>query len=167
MAKVLLATDPGPPRTRGLLRLFLETAGHQVREVSDGEAALAEVGAGGLEALVLDTALPSLDGFQVLARLQARDGAPRVPILVISTIPDQLGRQLVEYMGAARYLHKPFAFETLRVALDDVLALPGANGAAQARSSPAQNDHQAAAPRPLGEPAARPPRRTGRERSTG
>src|SRR5262245_19162623 len=131
MAKVLLGTDPGPPLTRGLLRIYLESAGHQVQELCDGEELLAEAAAGAPpDALVLDTALPSLDGFQVLARLQAQAATPRVPILVISTIPAQLGRRLVESMGAAVYLRKPFAFETLRVALDEVLAPPGASGAA-------------------------------------
>ena len=121
MAKVLLGTDPGPPLTRGLLRIYLESAGHQVQEIGDGEAMVAEAAAGAADVVVLDTAMPNLDGFQVLARLHAHSPTPRVPILVISTIPAQLGRRLVESMGAALYLRKPFAFDVLREALDDVL----------------------------------------------
>jgi len=192
MAKVLLGTDPGPPLTHGLLRIYLESAGHQVHELCDGEALLAEAAAGAApDVLVLDTALPSLDGFQVLARLQAQAATPRVPILVISTIPPQLGRRLVESMGAAVYLRKPFAFETLRVALDEMLAPPpgtteatdgpppqsGQNGAgAEPASGPDQtgangatahqNGNDRLPPQPLRDNG-KAPRRSRRERPAG
>lgn len=188
MARVLLGTDPGPPLTRGLLRIYLEAAGHQVRELCDGEALLAEAATGAPpDALVLDTALPSLDGFQVLARLQAQAAKPRMPILVISTIPAQLGRRLVESMGAAVYLRKPFTFEALRLALEDALAPPDdeaaadgatpANGDQAAKSASAansqaangtmrRNDTNGKAPRPLRD-APKPPQRAVRERPAG
>jgi two-component system OmpR family response regulator len=124
MAKVLLATDPGPPHTHGLLRLCLEAAGHQVHEVRDGAAALAELAVVRPEVLVLDTALPSLDGLQVLARLQAMAGALPVPVLVISTIPAPLGQRLAESLGATRYLPKPFAYQALAEAVEQVVAAP-------------------------------------------
>ncbi len=138
MARVLLGTEPGPPRTRALLRIYLEAAGHQVQELCDGAALLEEAAAGAPhDAVVLDTALPSLDGFQVLARLQAQATTPRVPILVISAIPAQLGQRLVESMGASAYLCKPFTFEALRQALDEALA-PANGGAFGAAPSPGE-----------------------------
>src|SRR3954452_1665492 len=138
MARVLLGTEPGPPHTRALLRIYLEMAGHQVQELCDGEAVLAEVTAGAPpDVLVLDTALPNLDGFPVLARLQAQAATPRVPILVISAIPAQLGQRIMERLGAVAYLPKPFAFEALRLALDDALAL--ADGCATANGETAPN----------------------------
>jgi DNA-binding response OmpR family regulator len=189
MARVLLGTDPGPPLTRGLLRIYLESAGHQVQELGDGEAVLVEAATGAPpDVLVLDTALPSLDGFQVLARLHAQAATPRVPILVISTIPAQLGQRLVESMGAAVYLHKPFTYEALRLALEDVLApddhtangaapLSGHVAAAEAASPsgdggdsaalPAQDDAATEKPpRPLRGPT-KPPRGPARERPAG
>jgi DNA-binding response OmpR family regulator len=122
MARLMLATDPGPPLARGLLRVFLESAGHEVYEVHDGEAALAELDAVRPELLILDTALPTLDGVQVLARLKLQPNPARVPVLVISAIPPQLGRRLVESLGATRYLPKPFAYQTLGDAVEAVLA---------------------------------------------
>ncbi len=155
MARVLLATEPGPPHTRALLRIYLEQAGHQVQELGDGEALLAAAAAGARpDVLVLDTALPSLDGFQVLARLQAQAAAPRVPIVVMSAIPAQLGQRLVETMGAAAYLPKPFPFEALRLALDEVLA-PTHDAAPRSGVST------------VGTGPAKPPRRPARERPAG
>jgi DNA-binding response OmpR family regulator len=177
MARVLLGLDPGPPLTHGLLRVYLEAAGHQVHELGDGEALLAEAATGvPADALVLDTALPNLDGFQVLARLQAQAAPPRMPILVVSTIPAQLGRRLVESMGAAVYLCKPFTFEALRLALEDVLAPPGeataADGAPATTGPPTANGaafpsrHNGTAPRQLRNGTTSPTRAAG-ERPAG
>ena len=161
MAKVLLATDPGPPHTRGLLRLFLESAGHEVYEVHDGEATLADLSVVRPEVLILDTALPTLDGVQVLTRLHLQPNAARMPILVISTIPPQLGRHLVERLGATMYLPKPFAYQALGEAVDAVLAPPAtADGSSPARV----NGTNGTGPRPLGDVA---PPRAERERPTG
>ena len=180
MARVLLGTEPGPPRTRALLRIYLEAAGHQVQELCDGEALLAEVAVGAPpDVLVLDTALPNLDGVQVLARLRARAATPRVPILVISSIPAPLGQRLVESMGAAAYLHKPLAYEALRRALDGVLTLANrqgvaaslapANGYAETNGTTTPPPHDGAdstTPRPL-QGVAEPPRRAPPERPAG
>ena len=126
MVRVLLAADPGPPRTRGLLRASLESARHDVREVSDGMEALAALDANPPELVILDTALPSLDGFQVLVRRHGRGSAATPPILVISTLPTQLAEQLVYALGAVGYLHKPFSFQELYDAVAGVLeAAPG------------------------------------------
>src|SRR5436309_1887531 len=104
MAKVLLATDPGPLQASNLLRLFLESAGHRVVAVHDGETVLATVASDRPEVLILDTALPILDGFQVLARLRDQTAPAHLPVLMISSIAAQLGAQLAASLGAAAYL---------------------------------------------------------------
>src|SRR5688572_6821582 len=121
MAKVMLATDPGPPRTSGMLRAYLEANGHEIFEVADGQDTLTEMGAVRPDLLVLDTSLPTLDGVQVLLRLHLQPGAPRVPVLVISTIPAQLGRHLVQSLGAAMFLSKPFPYQALGEAIEELL----------------------------------------------
>jgi DNA-binding response OmpR family regulator len=121
MAKVLLATDAGPTHTWSLLRVFLESQGHVVSAVHDGESVLTAVPADRPEIVILDTALPTLDGFQVLARLQQRQEPSRLPVLVISSISAQLGSQLAATLGARAYLCKPFTFQTLQQALDEIL----------------------------------------------
>src|SRR4051794_41104545 len=119
MAKVLLATDAGLPQTWSLLRVYLESQGHVVCAVHDGEAVLAAVPADRPDLMILDTALPTLDGFQVLARLPRQER--RLPVLVISSISAQLGGQLAATLGAQAYLCKPFTFQTLQHAVDELL----------------------------------------------
>src|SRR5688572_17379854 len=108
MAKVLLATDSRPVQAGSILRVLLESAGHEVAAVHDGEAVLAAVPNDRPEVLILDTALPTLDGFQVLARLQRQSLAEPPPIVVISSIAAQLGRHLATTLGAQAYLCRPF-----------------------------------------------------------
>ena len=100
MAKVLLATDAGPSHTWSLLRVFLESQGHAVSAVHDGEAVLAAVPADRPEIIILDTALPTLNGFQVLARLQQRQEPGRLPVLVISMHDESLFAERVLRAGA-------------------------------------------------------------------
>src|SRR3954451_17853708 len=121
MAKVLLATDTGPPQAWSLLRVYLESRGHAVSTVHDGEAVLAAIPVERPEVIILDTALPTLDGFQVLARLRPRQDPARLPVLVISSISAQVGGQLAATLGAQAYLCKPFTFQTLQHAVDELL----------------------------------------------
>jgi DNA-binding response OmpR family regulator len=121
MARVLLATDPGPPHTRAMLRAFLQSAGHEVHEIRDGAAVLDEVQARQPALLVLDTALPTYDGFQVLARLRTRPATQHVPVIVLSSIPTALGSHLVYKHRPAVYLRKPPVIERLAAAIEQLL----------------------------------------------
>ena len=166
MARVLLAADPGPPRTHGLLRMFLESAGHEVHEVCDGGEALETLRASPPEVLVFDIALPTFDGFHVLARLRSGPGPGKVPTLVISTIPAALGSQLVASLGGAAYLQKPFTFQALLEAVEETLAPPGEAEALRARRASLwrrEGGDGAVAP----PEAAQPPRRGTRHRPAG
>jgi DNA-binding response OmpR family regulator len=82
---------------------------------------LAAIPADRPEVIILDTALPTLDGFQVLARLRQRQDPARLPVLVISSISAQVGGQLAATLGAQAYLCKPFTFQTLQNAVDELL----------------------------------------------
>ena len=113
MAKVLLAADPKSPQARGPFRPCLEAAGHEVTEVGDGPGVLATMRAAPPEVVVLDTALPGLDGFQVLLRLRREENRPRVPIVVLSALPSLLARHLVDQLGVTEYLSKPVACQAL------------------------------------------------------
>ena len=72
------------------------------------------------DVLILDINLPGRNGFEVLAAVQ-RD-CPLLPVLVLSSTPeDQLGLRALR-AGAAGYLNKQTAPEQLVVAVRQVLA---------------------------------------------
>jgi DNA-binding response OmpR family regulator len=104
-----------------MLRAFLQAAGHEIYEVRDGATLLDEVQARQPAILVLDTALPTYDGFQVLVRLRTRPATAHLPVVVLSSIPASLGSHLVYNHQPAVYLRKPPVMERLGAAIDYLL----------------------------------------------
>jgi DNA-binding response OmpR family regulator len=104
------------PRLGPLLRRLLEGDRHVVELATDGPSGLelAE-GVQGLDAVVLDIGLPRLSGLDVARRL--RDGASRLPILML-TARDTVGDRVTGLdAGADDYLVKPFAYQELAARL--------------------------------------------------
>src|SRR4051794_7868183 len=58
-----------------LVAAALAAAGHMVEQVTDGEAALARVGRGGIDLVISDLRMPGMDGVRLLREL--RRGGPR------------------------------------------------------------------------------------------
>src|SRR5919202_5381655 len=122
MARVLLAADTEPVSGRVVPRLALEEAGHTVEEAHDGFEALALADATRPDALVVDTALPGLDGFQVLDRLRRHPALRHLPVVLLSTMPRDVGGELARSLGAVRFLVRPFTNSELGEAVDAALA---------------------------------------------
>ena len=108
-AAVLLVDDDAP--IRRMLERTLVAEGYDVAAVADGGAALAHVERSLPDLLVLDVAMPGVDGLSVTRRLRARRLA--VPILLL-TARDALEERVAGLdAGADDYLVKPFEIEEL------------------------------------------------------
>lgn len=104
-AHVLVVDDE--PSIRNLLRTMLEVEGFEVQTLENGEAALEHLRAGELpELIILDVAMPRMDGLATLQ--QVREIAPAAKVVMLSCISDT--RKVVRAMqlGAEDYLTKPF-----------------------------------------------------------
>lgn len=75
-------------------------------EATQGAEVLAQVAAlqGGLDLVLLDIAMPGMDGLEVLQALR-RDW-PALPVLMLSTYPERQYAARCIQLGAAGYLHK-------------------------------------------------------------
>jgi two-component system response regulator QseB len=89
----------------------LSRAGYAVEWVRDGALALAALGQGGFDAVILDLGLPGMDGLEVLRR--ARSGGSTTPVLVLSARDTPSQRVEGLDAGADDYLIKPFDVEEL------------------------------------------------------
>jgi diguanylate cyclase len=79
-----------------------------VTAVLSGEAALEAASARDFAAILLDVAMPRMDGFETARRLRARPSTRHVPIIFLT---GQIGEEQVRRgyeLGAADYLLKPF-----------------------------------------------------------
>jgi two-component system, OmpR family, response regulator len=111
--KVLLVEDE--PRIASFVVKGLEADGYAVEHVATGAEALNRARADGPDVIVLDLALPDVDGLNVLRRL--RHGGTVVPVIVLAARGDVDDRVQGFDAGADDYLTKPFAFEELRARL--------------------------------------------------
>jgi two-component system, OmpR family, response regulator MprA len=108
-AAVLLVDDDAP--IRRMLERTLTAEGYDVAAVADGGSALAQVERSVPDVIVLDVAMPGMDGLSVTRRLRAK-GLP-VPILLL-TARDALRERVAGLdAGADDYLVKPFEVEEL------------------------------------------------------
>jgi two-component system response regulator MprA len=106
----VLVVDDDPPISR-MLERTLVAEGYGVEVAADGGAALAAVERSVPDLLVLDVAMPGLDGLAVCRRL--RRAGLALPILLLTArdaVPDRVAGLDA---GADDYLVKPFASEEL------------------------------------------------------
>ena len=90
-----------------LLRMHLQDEGYQVTHCADGAQGLAQVRAGGWDALILDIMLPGVDGLEICR--QARAMTTYTPIIITSARSSEVHRILGLELGADDYLPKPFS----------------------------------------------------------
>src|SRR6476620_3846265 len=112
---------------RELLRELLERAGHQVSVAPDGHAGLRELYGASPDLVILDVAMPGLDGWATLERIREVTDAP---VLMLTARDAELERVRGLTSGADDYVVKPFGRQEL-VARVDVLLRRPRSGAAQ------------------------------------
>lgn len=117
MGELLLIDDD--PAVADLLRDILSADGFTVERAASAEAGFARLSAKPLpRAVLLDVMLPGIDGFEALARIRASTETARLPVVMVSTLPERSYRARAESLGADAYLMKPFApkelIETVR-----------------------------------------------------
>jgi len=125
----LLVVDDDPALAR-TLRRALTIEGYDVECAEDGSEALQRLAAGHYDAVVLDVAMPRLDGLAVCRRMRER--RDRTPVLML-TARDTVGDRVSGLdAGADDYLVKPFALDELNARVRALLrrAAP-ANGEAE------------------------------------
>lgn len=96
---------------RRVHRRILETAGHTVVEASTGMGALETYALERPQLVLLDLSMEDLGGIEVIRKL--REMEPTVCVVVISADIQRTTEQLVREAGAAQFLGKPVAGETL------------------------------------------------------
>jgi adenylate cyclase len=92
---------------RLLLSRSVEMLGHTVVLAENGRVAMELLGEGGFDLLLLDIEMPEMDGFQVLAAIEANLDLRGLPVIVTSSVEglDNIVRCIE--LGAEDYLPKP------------------------------------------------------------
>lgn len=109
--RILLAEDDD--LVRELLIVVLESAGHAVSAVADGEAAWAAFQVERPDIAVFDWMMPRLDGLEVVRRMRASD--PLCDTFIVVVTARGSGEDLAQVLdaGADDYISKPLSPETV------------------------------------------------------
>ncbi len=104
--RILIAEDD--PSVARLYRTYAERRGHQVLVASDGAETLVTAAAEMPDLVLLDVALPKLDGRDVIRQLKQNPKTSGIAILVVSALGgDQNMRSVLLELGAWDVVEKP------------------------------------------------------------
>ncbi len=125
-ARILVVDDE--PAVQSALARALTMESYEVSQATDGLQALERLGSDPFEAVILDIAMPRLDGLEVCRRL--REGGDRTPVLMLTARGEVDDRVAGLDAGADDYLAKPFALRELLARIRALLrrAEDGADG---------------------------------------
>ncbi len=114
---------------RELVARYLRAEGLKVSEAADGEQALELAAQHSFDCVVLDIALPGIDGLEVLRELRRRSD---VYVIMLTARAEEVDRVVGLSMGADDYVSKPFSPRELVARVKAVLrrGRPNAGGAA-------------------------------------
>jgi putative two-component system response regulator len=94
--------------TRALLRVVLERAGYEVRQVDNGADALAEIMREPPDVALLDIGMPELDGLEVTRRLRSEPATALLPIILVTARGRLEDKVAGLDAGASDFITKPF-----------------------------------------------------------
>lgn len=124
--KRILVTDDDACILR-LVATILRRAGYDVDTAVNGHQALEKINETDYDVVVLDLMMPELSGFEVLARLQTREGAPRYVVVMSAASQDIVTNAINRNVFAA--LRKPFELDELIAAVGGCIAQADASAA--------------------------------------
>ena len=118
-AYVLVVDDDSVNRL--LLSRSLEREGHRCATAENGRQALEILRAKAFDAVLLDVVMPEIDGFEVLAQMQADGELRHIPVIMISALEDIESVVRCIELGAEDYLPKPANPVLLRARINGCL----------------------------------------------
>ena len=117
-AAILIVEDH--PTMREAMRLVLEHEGFEIREASDGPAALTMVRQEPPDLVFLDLNIPGMSGAEVLRELKSDPSTKGVRVIIVTATGEE-ERGGVLRLGADEYFTKPFSPTALLRTVESVL----------------------------------------------
>jgi CheY-like chemotaxis protein len=104
MSTILVVDDD--PTCRELLRRILARAGHAVVVASNGKDALAALGEHSPQLILLDLAMPQMDGLTFLRRLREMPQYVQTPVILCTALANRDIVRIAASLGVKDYLLK-------------------------------------------------------------
>lgn len=117
MSNVVLIIEDIPSITR-LMRASLAHQDVHIVAVRTGEAGLARIQESPPALVLLDLALPTIHGFEVLKAIKSSPETADIPVVVVTAQSDSETASRAKSLGADRFISKPFVPNELRRVID-------------------------------------------------
>jgi diguanylate cyclase (GGDEF)-like protein len=105
------------------LRLQLEQLGYEVRVAESGEQALSEIQRRRPDLVLLDMAMPGMDGTAVCEKIKGSHRTSSIPVVMLTKRNDMYSKVQALQCGANDYLTKPYHKDELRLRVKNALDL--------------------------------------------
>jgi len=106
---------------RGMLQNLLEEQGYRVTEAQNGVNALEEFQRCSPDLVLMDAAMPVMDGFMACAQLKKLETGADIPVIMITALDDEQSVNRAFEAGATEYITKPVHWSVLRHRVEIIL----------------------------------------------
>jgi CheY-like chemotaxis protein len=113
--------------TRELLSVLLRKKGYKVIEAEDGLEGLLKANGADPDLIIMDLALPEMDGIETARRIREIPKLSQVPIFVVSAYLTSDVEADVRAVGCLEMFGKPFDFDSLLESINITLGTPDHN----------------------------------------
>jgi DNA-binding response OmpR family regulator len=96
-----------------VVRIYFERSGFELGWASSGRKALKAIDSRQPDAMILDVMMPRMNGVEVCRDIRAKMGLRRLPIVVLSALPNEDIEKEIISLGADLYLTKPIGMQDL------------------------------------------------------
>jgi two-component system cell cycle response regulator DivK len=111
-ARILVAEDDAD--NRRIVVKVLTGEGHETLEAADGRAAVALATRERPDLIVMDLAMPGMDGWEASRRLKADPQTADIPIIALTAFAMRGDEERAREAGCDAYLSKPCRPQTIR-----------------------------------------------------
>ena len=105
-----------------LMRLVLESAGHEVTAFESSLQALHEIPLVRPDCVVSDVIMPGMDGFELCRELRRRPELASMKIIICTSKSYDFDRRRAKELGADGYIVKPIELDTLMKRIEQIMS---------------------------------------------
>ena len=126
MQKILVADDEEDIRL--IIKFALEDKGYKVITAADGAEAVAIADKEKIDLIILDAAMPKMDGYEACRKLKKDAKTKDIPVIFLTAIDLQKDKLKSQRVGALKFIAKPFEIEALLEEIASILNNIGSGG---------------------------------------
>lgn len=126
MQKILVADDEEDIRL--IIKFALEDKGYKVITAADGAEAVAIADKEKIDLIILDAAMPKMDGYEACKRLKRDAKTKDIPVIFLTAIDLLKDKLKSQRLGAVKFISKPFEIEALIEEIASILNNIGSGG---------------------------------------